>query len=86
MRYNDQVKNRIKRIEGQVRGILRMMEGEKDCKEIITQLSAVKSAMDRTIGVIVSLNLIECVRNADENGHTAEDSIKEAVNLLIKSR
>ncbi len=32
MDYNDQVKNRVKRIEGQVRGILKMMEEDKDCK------------------------------------------------------
>ncbi|PGS55899.1 metal-sensitive transcriptional regulator [Bacillus sp. AFS041924] len=86
MKYDDPVKNRIKRIEGQVRGILKMMEEEKDCKEVITQLSAVKSALDRTIGVIVSSNLVDCVRSANENGQNAEDLVKEAVNLLVKSR
>ncbi|MES9681882.1 cytoplasmic protein [Bacillus sp. AFS001701] len=86
MKYDDPVKNRIKRIEGQIRGILKMMEEDKDCKDVITQLSAVKSALDRTIGVIVSSNLVDCVRNANENGQDAEDLVKEAVNLLIKSR
>ena len=43
MDYSDQVKNRVKRIEGQLRGILRMMEEEKDCKDVITQLSAAKN-------------------------------------------
>jgi len=86
MKYDDPVKNRIKRIEGQIRGILKMMEEDKDCKDVITQLSAVKSALDRTIGVIVSSNLVECVRNANENGQDAEDLVKEAVNLLVKSR
>ncbi|WP_088040682.1 metal-sensitive transcriptional regulator [Bacillus sp. EAC] len=86
MNYDNQVKNRVKRIEGQVRGILKMMEENKDCKEVITQLSAVRTAMDRTIGVIVSTNLIDCVRTAEENGQNAEDLVKEAVNLLVKSR
>ncbi|PGM52074.1 metal-sensitive transcriptional regulator [Bacillus sp. AFS053548] len=86
MKYDDPVKNRIKRIEGQIRGILKMMEEDKDCKDVITQLSAVKSALDRTIGVIVSSNLVDCVRNANENGQNAEDLVKEAVNLLVKSR
>ncbi|MFB7138761.1 metal-sensitive transcriptional regulator [Gottfriedia sp. NPDC056225] len=86
MKYNDPVKNRIRRVEGQLRGILKMMEDDKDCKEVITQLSAVKSALDRTIGVIVSSNLVDCVRNASENGQDAEDLVKEAVNLLVKSR
>lgn len=86
MEYDTQIKNRVKRIEGQLRGILRMMEERQDCKDIITQLSASRTAIDRTIGVIVSSNLIECVRMAEEKGENTEDLVKEAVNLLVKSR
>ena len=86
MNYDEKTKNRIKRIEGQMRGILRMMEEKKDCKEVITQLSAVRTAIDRTIGVVVSSNLIECVRLADEKGENTEELVKEAVELLVKSR
>ncbi|MCM3159885.1 metal-sensitive transcriptional regulator [Metabacillus litoralis] len=86
MEYDAQIKNRVKRIEGQLRGILRMMEEQKDCKDIITQLSASRTAIDRTIGVIVSSNLIECVRLAEEKGESSDDLVKEAVNLLVKSR
>lgn len=86
MEYTDPVKNRIKRIEGQLRGILKMMEDGKDCKEVITQLSAVRSAVDRTIGVIVSANLVECVRQAEGNEDKVDEMIKEAVNLVVKSR
>jgi DNA-binding FrmR family transcriptional regulator len=85
--YNDLMKNRVKRIEGQLRGILRMMEEGKDCKEVITQLSATRSAIDRTIGVIVSSNLVECVQRAQEQGEKSmEELVSEAVNLLVKSR
>jgi len=86
MEYDVQTKNRLKRIEGQIRGILRMMEEGKDCKDIITQLSASRTAIDRTIGVLVSANLIECVRKAEENGESSDDLVKEAVNMLVKSR
>ncbi|MFS0576878.1 metal-sensitive transcriptional regulator [Sporosarcina sp. 179-K 3D1 HS] len=87
MEYSDQVKNRLKRIEGQIKGILRMMEENKDCKDVITQLSASRSAIDRTIGVIVSSNLISCIQNMDEaDARTQEDIVKEAVDLLVKSR
>lgn len=87
MDYNDPIKNRVKRIEGQLRGILRMMEEEKDCKDVITQLSAARTAIDRTIGVIVSSNLVECVRKAnEESGQSTEELVKEAVNLLVRSR
>lgn len=86
MEYNDQIKNRVKRMEGQLRGILKMMEEEKACKDVITQLSAVRSALDRTIGVIVSANLIDCVLEAEKNGDNTDELIQEAVNLLVKSR
>ncbi|MDQ0230717.1 metal-sensitive transcriptional regulator [Metabacillus malikii] len=86
MEYNDQIKNRVKRMEGQLRGILKMMEENKDCKDVITQLSAVRSAVDRTVGVIVSSNLVECVLDAEQKGEDTDQLIKEAVNLLVKSR
>lgn len=59
MEYDDKIKNRIKRLEGQLRGALRMMEEGSDCQDVITQLSASRTAIDRAIGVIVSENLIE---------------------------
>ncbi|WP_251550466.1 metal-sensitive transcriptional regulator [Neobacillus muris] len=87
MDYNDQMKNRVKRIEGQLRGILKMMEEGKDCKQVITQLTATRSAIDRTIGVIVSSNLVDCVQKANDTGEKSmEELVQEAVNLLVKSR
>lgn len=87
MEYDDKVKNRLKRVEGQIKGILRMMEEGKDCKDVITQLSASRTALDRTIGVIVSANLVECIRQLEESDErTHEDVVKEAVDLLVKSR
>lgn len=85
MKYDAKTMNRIKRIEGQLRGILRMMEEEKDCKEVITQLSAVRSGVDRTIGVIVSNNLMVCIQKADTDDEMNE-TIQEAINLVVKSR
>ena len=86
MEYNSQIKNRIKRVEGQLRGIVRMMEQGDDCKEVITQLSAAKTALDRSVGLIVSMNLVECVKDSQETGENTEELVKEAVNLLVKSR
>ncbi|TDL30911.1 metal-sensitive transcriptional regulator [Jeotgalibacillus sp. S-D1] len=86
MNYDDKVKNRVKRIEGQLKGILRMMEEEQDCRDVIVQLSAARTAIDRTMGVIVSSNLVECVRKANEDGEDTDALVQEAVNLLVKSR
>ncbi|MCA1062864.1 metal-sensitive transcriptional regulator [Rossellomorea sp. AcN35-11] len=86
MEYNSQIKNRIRRVEGQLRGIVRMMEQGEDCKDVMTQLSAAKTALDRSAGLIVSMNLVECVRDSRESGERTEDLVQEAVNLLVKSR
>ncbi|MER1985254.1 MAG: metal-sensitive transcriptional regulator [Solibacillus sp.] len=86
MEYDAKVKSRLKRIEGQMRGVLRMMEEGQDCKDVITQLSAIRSGVDRTIGVIVSENLVECVKQADGDDDKMNESIQQAVSLLVKSR
>ena len=86
MQYDAKITTRVKKIEGQLRGILRMMEEEKDCKEVITQLSAVRSAVDRTIGVIVTDNLVECLGKEDAESLDKNAIVKQAVDLLVKSR
>ncbi|MBP1970469.1 DNA-binding FrmR family transcriptional regulator [Virgibacillus natechei] len=86
MEYDEKVMNRMKRAEGQVKGVLKMMEEGKDCKDVISQLSAAKNALDRTSAVIVSKNLEQAVREDQENGGNTEDIINEAVQLLVKSR
>ncbi|OZI10559.1 cytoplasmic protein [Bacillaceae bacterium SAS-127] len=86
MDHNREVTNRLRRIEGQIRGVIKMMEEEKHCKEVVTQLSAIRSAVDRSIGLIVAKNLESCIREANEKGQNAEDAIQEAVNMIVKSR
>lgn len=86
MKYDKQVQNRLKRIEGQLKGVLRMVEENDDCRDVVTQLSAVRSAVDRAIGVIVSENLEQCVRESLEKGESTDKLVKDAVSLLVKSR
>ncbi|WP_174612744.1 metal-sensitive transcriptional regulator [Virgibacillus ihumii] len=86
MDYDDQVKNRMKRIEGQVRGLLKAMDEGKDCRQVVNQMTAARNALDRTAALIVSRNLEECIREEKESGGNSEDHIKDAVNLLVKSR
>ncbi|MDX5474871.1 MAG: metal-sensitive transcriptional regulator [Bacillaceae bacterium] len=86
MQYEANVKNRLKRAEGQIRGVLHMMEQQKDCRDVIAQLNAAKTAIDRAIGVVVSTNLEQCVREQALSGEETSELVKEAVDLLIKSR
>lgn len=84
--YSNEVKNRLKRVEGQIRGILRMMEEEKDCKSVTSQLSAARTAVDRSIALIVAENLQQCLKESDENEEDTSQLVQEAIDLLVKSR
>lgn len=86
MNYSEQMKNRLKRIEGQVRGILRMMDEERHCKEVVSQLSAVRNAVDKTIAHIVAINLEKCIVEEMEAGRNTNEVVQEAIELLVKSR
>lgn len=86
MDYTEDMKNRLKRLEGQMRGVLRMMEEEQHCKDVVTQLSAIRSGIDRTIGYVVAKNLEACIREANTEGRNAEEAIQQAVNMIVKSR
>lgn len=86
MEFTPEVKNRLKRVEGQVRGVLRMMEEEKECKAVVNQLSAVRSAVDRTIAHIVAQNLTQCVQEQKSGNIDYSDIVEEAIQLLVKSR
>ena len=85
--YDKAIINRINRLQGQINGAKKMIEEGENCRDVVTQLSAAKSALNRTMNVIISENLVECVKEAmihpEQN---ADDLIKEAVELLNKSR
>ena len=85
MEYDKKLKNRVKRVEGQLRGVLKMMEENKECRDVVTQMSAARNALDRTLALIVSQNLEECIRNEKLDDESSGQLIEEAVSLLIKS-
>ena len=84
MKYDKSIHNRLKRTEGQIRGIQRMLEEEKECSDVVTQLSAVRSSIDRIMGVIVAENLKECVENPSMNQEEQNEKIQKAIQLVIK--
>lgn len=86
MQYTDKMKNRLKRIEGQARGILRMMEEEKECADVIHQMTALRSAVDHMIAYVIGNHMEQCIRENVLNGVDNEKTIQEAIQLLTKSR
>lgn len=51
MEYDKKAKDRLKRLEGQMRGILKMMEAGQDCRDVVTQLAASRSAINSLMGL-----------------------------------
>ncbi|MBA4537738.1 metal-sensitive transcriptional regulator [Bacillus aquiflavi] len=86
MKFDKDIVNRMKRIEGQVKGVIRMMESGDDCKDVTTQLTAIRSAADKTVALIVSRNLERCLIEDIHAGKDSQDAVNEAVQLLVKSR
>ncbi|MBG6218767.1 DNA-binding FrmR family transcriptional regulator [Arthrobacter sp. CAN_A6] len=57
--------NRLKRAQGQLAAVTRMMEEGRDCKDVITQLAAVSKALDRAGFAIIATGLQQCITQED---------------------
>jgi DNA-binding FrmR family transcriptional regulator len=57
--------NRIRRAQGQLGGVLRMLEEGRDCEDVVTQLAAVSRALDRAGFAIVASGLQECIARGE---------------------
>ena len=77
---------RLKRSEGQLRGIQKMMEEERDCVDIITQLTAVRSSVDRIIELMITENLTTCINEPLEDPQEQKERLEKAVKYLIKRK
>ncbi len=74
---------RLHRIEGQVRGIGNMLEANRPCEEVLIQLLAVRTAIDRVTSQVVSSRINECLTS--QPPETATRSIQRIVELLLRS-
>ena len=77
--------NRLKRIEGQARGLQKMVEEEKYCIDILTQISAMTSALESVALGLLDEHLNHCVlRAAQAGGDEGEAKIKEASQAIAR--
>lgn len=68
----DAVVRRLKRIEGQIKGIIRMVEEDKPCEDIIIQIGAAKAALHKTGQQILEGHMHHCVADGIKNGNEEE--------------
>lgn len=66
------ISNRLRRAQGQLGAVLSMIDEEKDCREIIMQLSAASSAIDRAGFAIIASALKECLRDGESGADSVE--------------
>jgi DNA-binding FrmR family transcriptional regulator len=80
--------NRLNRIEGQVRGIARMVEEDRYCIDVLTQLQAVRAALSKVETEMLKEHLGHCIEGAIVSGDKAEQRKKasELIELLERGR
>ena len=82
-----QLLNRLRRIEGQVRGVARMVEDDRYCIDVLTQIQAARAALGRVETELLKGHLNHCIESAIVSGDQAEQRRKasELIELLSRS-
>jgi DNA-binding FrmR family transcriptional regulator len=75
------VRDRLRRAEGQVRGVQRMLDENRPCEQVVTQLLAARSALDQVIREILSERVTECVETLPPD--EARAAVSRAIALLV---
>ncbi|RRK10244.1 metal-sensitive transcriptional regulator [Lactiplantibacillus garii] len=78
-----QIKTRLKRSAGQLDGVLRMMDEERSCDDVLVQLSAVKSSIDKAMKLVIARNINNCVDNMDA---VDVQNLEHSLDLLLKTK
>ena len=81
------VLNRLQRIEGQVRGLSRMVEEDRYCIDVVTQISAVLAALRRVEEEILRDHVAHCVEHAISSGDQADQrrKVSELIDVLSRT-
>ena len=75
------ISTRLRRIEGQVQGIQRMLEGGRDCEEVLTQIMAVRSSLDQVGLILMEHHIEDCIMQ----GESADSPIARELKDALKS-
>ena len=78
-----EVVSRLKRVEGQVGGIVRMIEDGRDCSDVVTQLAAASRALDRAGFKIISTGMRQCMVEADASTRHLNEAELERLFLSL---
>ncbi len=76
-RDKEKLQNRLKRIEGQVRGVQRMVDEEAYCVDVLTQIGSIVAATEKVGALLLKDHVEHCVRGSIERGEDADEKIEE---------
>lgn len=79
----DDLIRRLKKIEGQVKGIQRMIDDDKYCMDILVQIAAARAAMTKVGTIMLEQHTRGCIKGALESDR-GDDMIEELVNIMSK--
>ncbi len=84
----DKVIARLRRLEGQVRGIAKMVEEDRYCVDVLIQTSAVRSALKAVDGLVIEDHAANCIEEAIGGGSPGEqrEKFSELIELITKTR
>lgn len=71
------VVKRLRRAQGQIGGILKMIEDGRECQDVVTQLAAVSKAVDRAGFAVIALGLRQCLTDPDAAGSMDVESMEK---------
>jgi DNA-binding FrmR family transcriptional regulator len=77
------VVNRLKRAQGQLSGVIKMLEEGRECEDVVTQLAAVSRALDRAGFAIIASGLRQCVVSESEGGADLDTKKMERLFLSL---
>jgi DNA-binding FrmR family transcriptional regulator len=80
----EDIKKRLSRIEGQVRGVAKMVDDDRDCHEIIQQLAAIRSAVQQVSLVVVRSYASQCLLEPHA-GESQEDIVEDLIRVLSRA-
>ncbi|HQS31959.1 metal-sensitive transcriptional regulator [Polaromonas sp.] len=81
--HENDVINRLRRIEGQVRGLVDMIQSGRSCEDVALQMSAARKAMDKTFYRMMTCSLMEAVNKTETSSQTIAD-VERAAGILEK--
>jgi DNA-binding FrmR family transcriptional regulator len=85
--HKDDIQKRLLRIEGQARGLQRMVDEERYCIEILTQVKSVKAALDRVALLLLDDHVEHCVADAVRSGNGAAKlrELSQAIGRFVEN-